>query len=409
MKILSVFLILLLLAACGPSAQEIAATADAAQAQTETAAPTLTPTSTPTITPTSTPISTPTPTFTDVYESKNLGISIRYPTGWNANEYDTRIVIEKDNKYIVMDFYPAEYQGSGNTPIDGLISYIQFAGYILPDKERIHLVNLNDSEFAFGSYNNPGESPGFLYPKNPMFMAMRFTKDHTIVIEFHAPPGEEEKNREILDLVISSLPPSPSQNIIPTPTLAPNVTVELPTPPKGFHWQGVQNIDLALLVPDDWFVVFFPRTETWQSGLQEYDYQFTITQENPDYTGTYSPVLGLMRVTAIKDNSINVNNVARDLHQELKNHPNTTKVIEEQVSQQGKNVIHKLHLEGTNADSDAAPGDPGYNLTLFRITIANREAKTLYILFFKSATEIWEQEWETGEIMMETLLEFLQR
>ncbi|HRQ23847.1 MAG TPA: hypothetical protein PLF42_10520 [Anaerolineales bacterium] len=66
MKILSVFLILLLLAACGPSAQEIAATADAAQAQTETAAPTLTftATSTPTQTPTPTQTLTPTATMT---------------------------------------------------------------------------------------------------------------------------------------------------------------------------------------------------------------------------------------------------------------------------------------------------------------------------------------------------------
>lgn len=66
-----VFLVVLcstLLAACGPSAEQITATAVMAQAQTETAAPTLTftPTATPTITltPTVTATLTPTPTRT---------------------------------------------------------------------------------------------------------------------------------------------------------------------------------------------------------------------------------------------------------------------------------------------------------------------------------------------------------
>ncbi len=64
MKALYIVLIAVLLAGCGPSAEQITATAVMAQAQTETAAPTFTPTATFTSTPTQTPTSTLTPTNT---------------------------------------------------------------------------------------------------------------------------------------------------------------------------------------------------------------------------------------------------------------------------------------------------------------------------------------------------------
>jgi hypothetical protein len=390
-----------------------------AQAQTQAAAPiivpTMPPTSTPTPTPAITPVSTSSSASTseswEVYESKLLGISIRYPTGWDVSEEDfdnTVITVGQEDKFIYMIFFPAGAQRQHDyNPATALVSFIEFAGYILPDKEKVHIVRLDDSEYAFGSYNNPEVSPGLFYKPNPMFMAMRFTQEHTIVIESRAHASKEEETREALELILASLPPSPQRTVVAIPTLEPNVSRNLPTAPAGFHWQGVANIDLAIPVPDGWFVEFIPRTETWQGSLQEYDYLYIITQENPDYTGVNSPVLGSMRVTAIKDNSMNVNNAARDMHQEFITNPNTTKVIEEQVSEQGKNIIYKFHAEGTN--SGVAPGDPGHNQTMFRIAIANTEAKTLYVLVFMSATEVWEQEWETGQVMMELMLELLEQ
>jgi hypothetical protein len=62
-----IILIAILLASCGPSAEQITATAEMAQAQTQTAAPTLTPTTTPTITSTATLTFTPTSTFTPTF------------------------------------------------------------------------------------------------------------------------------------------------------------------------------------------------------------------------------------------------------------------------------------------------------------------------------------------------------
>jgi len=66
MKVLYLFVIAALLVGCGPSAEQMTATAVLAQAQTETALPTLTATPLPTLTPTSTstPTNTPPPTIT---------------------------------------------------------------------------------------------------------------------------------------------------------------------------------------------------------------------------------------------------------------------------------------------------------------------------------------------------------
>ncbi|MFN8460895.1 MAG: hypothetical protein U0X93_03870 [Anaerolineales bacterium] len=58
MKVFYLFLIALLIAGCGPSAEQITATSDTVRALTQTAAPTLTPTTT------FTPTVAPSPTIT---------------------------------------------------------------------------------------------------------------------------------------------------------------------------------------------------------------------------------------------------------------------------------------------------------------------------------------------------------
>ncbi len=69
MKVTYIYIIMIavLLASCGPSAEQITATAELAQAQTQTAEPTLTPTTTSTITSTATVTSTPTLIFTPTF------------------------------------------------------------------------------------------------------------------------------------------------------------------------------------------------------------------------------------------------------------------------------------------------------------------------------------------------------
>ncbi|MDX1378651.1 MAG: hypothetical protein R3307_07365 [Anaerolineales bacterium] len=76
MKALYFLLVALLIASCGPSAEQMTATNVAAQAQTKTAAPTFTPTKTNTPLPTNTPEPTPVPTQTSSCgEDQNVDIS----------------------------------------------------------------------------------------------------------------------------------------------------------------------------------------------------------------------------------------------------------------------------------------------------------------------------------------------
>jgi len=397
----------IILAACSPSVAEISETAQIAQAQTETAAPTTTPSVIPTITPTTTPEYTPTPEFTSVYDSKNQGISIRYPDDWKVSEDEDEIIFEDGDRWVSLYFFPSEAQEQNDiSPVAALVSYIQFVGYALPDKEFVHIINLDQSETAFGAYNNPGESPGFLYPRNPLFMTMHFTNQHTIAIEFHAPDGNEIENRKVLDTILASLPPSPIREIIATPTLMPDVSIDLPQLPQGFSWRGVEFIDLALPVPDDWFVMFFRGNEMWQNGLQEYEYQYTITQENPEFVGTFSPALGTMRVLASKNNSSVAGIDAKNIYSNLKTDPNILKIIDEQTTSQGNIIYYQIQAEGINPN--LTNGEPGYYQTFHSVVIANPITNTLYFLEFVSPTENWDQEWITGEVMVQMLLKFLE-
>ncbi len=74
MKAIYFLLIALLIVGCGPSAEQMTATADSARALTQTAAPTWTPTLTPTITPSPTLTPSPTPSATSTPETSKGGL-----------------------------------------------------------------------------------------------------------------------------------------------------------------------------------------------------------------------------------------------------------------------------------------------------------------------------------------------
>jgi len=404
MKAIYILLITVILVGCGPSAEQITATAEVAKAQTQTAAPTSTPTLTPTITPTATPAYTPTPEFSEVYESESLGVSVRYPTGWEVSENEIEISFEQDDKKIAVIFFPADVQDQYNgNPVAALESFILFSGIAMPDEERLHLTSLNDSQYALGVYSNPGEALGFNNP-SPLFAAMQFTDDFTIYMEMYAPAGDEDGDRQIFEMVLASLPPSIPVNLVAAPTLEPNVTASLPELPEGYNWQGVEAIDLALPIPEGWYVTFTRSFESYQGGLQEYDYQYLITQENPDLVGSFSPYIGTLTIWTFKKNDVNAVDAANEFSSNLEANPAVT-IVDKQYSGQGNIVSYLYFINGINSDVDR--DDPNYNRTARFIVLANKETNTFYLLNFESASEAWDQEWETGQVMMDALLELL--
>jgi hypothetical protein len=78
MRRLYIVLIVVLLAGCGPSSEQLTTTAVMVKAQTQTAAPTLTPTFTPTATSTPKPTVTPTATLTPTPSLAAVGETVQY-------------------------------------------------------------------------------------------------------------------------------------------------------------------------------------------------------------------------------------------------------------------------------------------------------------------------------------------
>lgn len=404
MKNVFILLVTLILVGCGPSAEQISATAEMAQAQTQTAKPTSTPTQIPTITPTSTPSYTPTPELSEVYESELLGVSVRYPAGWEVSENDIEITFEDSDKKIAIIFFPADVQSQydGN-PVTALTSFIQFLGIAIPDKESLHLISLNDSEYAYGVYSSPGEALGFNNP-NPLFTAMHFTDEFTIYSEMDSLAGNEDADRQLFEMVLTSLPPSIPLNLVATPTLEPKVSTDLPLLPEGITWQGVETIDFALPIPDGWYVTFTRNYESYQGDLKEYDYQYLITQENPDRVGSFSAYIGIMSVWTFKTDTEDVGTAASEFVSNLENNPAVT-IIDKQFSEQGNIVSYQYHINGINSEADI--DDPNYNRTSRLVILANKNTNTFYLLNFESASEAWDQESETGTVMMDALVELL--
>jgi len=407
MKALYILLIAVFLVGCGPSAEQITATAEIAKAQTQTAAPTLTPTLKPTITPTPTLAYTLTPEFTEVYESESLGVFVRHPTDWEVSEEkeDKQITIEKGENQILIYFLQKEIQDEYNgDPISALTFYISALGVVQPDKERLHLIQLDDSEYAFGSYESTGEWVGFYHP-SPQFIAMHFTAKYSILTIFNAPNNDyEEDNRKVLDMVLASLPAALPVVFTSTPTPVPDVSGELPELPHGYNWQGVKGIDFALPVPVGWFVTFTANYESYQGGLQEYDYNYIITQEDPYRVGSFSPSLGAMSVWTFRRNDVDAADRVREFKLNLETSSMFT-VVDMQYYEQGDVISYKFRIEGI--DSDTEQDDPDYYRSLSLAILANTKTNTFYFIYFESPTHNWEQEWETGQVMMNALLELL--
>jgi len=100
MRVLHILLIALTLVGCGPSAEQITATAEVAKIQTQTAAPTSTPTETQTPVPTNTSEPTPTPTqITSCGSDQDVDISLG---SYDCKEY----IAENENFSCRLDEIP---------------------------------------------------------------------------------------------------------------------------------------------------------------------------------------------------------------------------------------------------------------------------------------------------------------
>lgn len=152
--------------------------------------------------------------------------------------------------------------------------------------------------------------------------------------------------------------------------------VELPRPPKGFHWERATEIKGAFLTPDGWFF----RREKKQDT-----YAYFVTRENIARGDGF-----LVGLTVNVMPHIQGKNAVEYARQFIAAFP------------QGK----KLHKSW-----DASMASLGGNgclvedetTTMHTIMVGNPRTNTLYLFIFEAPTNEWPEAWRSGQEIMRLL------
>ncbi len=151
--------------------------------------------------------------------------------------------------------------------------------------------------------------------------------------------------------------------------------------PKGFYWQRIKKLNCSFPVPYGWFV-----TEEERDGIVA----VFISKENVAELGKFET--GLTANVYRKMKNIDADKYAQQFRMNI---IDTKDVDNSALWDNRKGPLHiyscKYFLEKT--DSRKA-------LTTQLLTIVNKESNTLYILWFESPTESWEENWEIGKILL---------
>lgn len=144
MKARLLILIGLFLVGCGPSAEQLTATAEAARAQTQTAAPTSTATSTPTSTPTNTPTPTPTHTSTPTPSPTPDLPQVRGVIKWDFVALEKGAVLPENFTRIAIHFKSVSTDAV--TVVEASATDGSFIGYLAPGKYIVTIIEFTSAE-----------------------------------------------------------------------------------------------------------------------------------------------------------------------------------------------------------------------------------------------------------------------
>ncbi len=366
-------------------------------------------TATPTITPS--PTTTPSPTspvasgLSGSYQSEALSVSVFVPDGWAVGEVGRTITLSDLSRKIDLVFFEqGELENDPENPIAALESYIWFVSYPLPDKEVPHLVDINGSEIAFASYFAPGPLDfGFTKPK---FLALYFAEDFTILAEFSVLGKERAEDWELFESVLASLPPSVSSfgSAAPTSTPTPGENLVLPTSPEGVHWMGVDSLEFAIPVPDGWFVRFTDVNALLRNPNWDYFLEYYLTPEDPVFSGTFTSV---MVISVIKDDSADAAEKAAEFFDNRQNGFYVYENSDSSMEETGSWVTYQASISSTNTQRN--PDDPFYSETSRLVVHANKSTNEYVVIEFESPAATWEKQWVTGQIVLQLLIDLLQR
>ena len=405
MKFASVILIAVLLAGCGPSIEQMTATAVVAQVQTQTAAPTFTPTatttrtstptqtlpptrtstppktSTPTLPPTSTstltPTSSPTPSLPKIMGKIQLNI---VPLEDNA-------ILPKPPHELSMTISPTasdeEIRIQASDP-DG-----NFTAYLEPGKYIVKSVIMKDDELSDAEVGFDAKPTNFNVPSEPCSYVGSFTFSIG-----RLPPGSIAEQIEMaqqlakktrVDFMVKMF--EEGSFILPAAIriVGEGACPEMPQAPEGFNWKYLPESSLAVLVPHDWYFKSESQNQTTDAYFISLE---SINQEGSFKTG-YS-------IFVVQDNSLNAAQFANEYAAGFSTRENVVASSDVSERQDGNFLYYEFEygIEETNTT---------YASIIHEFIAVNTGTNTLYLTIFESPKDQWDEAWQIGQVMIQQI------
>jgi len=365
MKIVYLLAIVILLVGCGPSAEQLTATMEAAQAQTQTAAPTSTPTLTPTITP------SPTPSVPIVMGRLQLNfIPVDDKTIIPQPPYDVslKLIHGEDEIDIQVD------------PTDG-----SFSVSLEPGDYKIFSITVQNEALARDDFLIVTTMPEFTVPSQPChYMG-------TISFSMlRLPPGgtlEEQQAaaQKIINRPFALVMYSESGGVI-LPAFVDisgaGACPNLPSLPTGYDWKYLPESSMAVPAPADWFFLSEQSQSTWA---------YFISKEEIIDGGAFKTGLSIIvLVDQIKDAGDFV-----DQYPALAiGHESVTSSSEVETWEDGNLVFAEFESDATGSVFDYRS---------HTLIVGDRDTNIVYIFIFESPTDEWDQAWVEGELIFDNL------
>lgn len=376
MKALYVLLIAILLAGCGPSAEQMTATAIMAKAQTQTAAPTFTPTftSTPTVTPTLTPSPTITPSPTPalptvagliqlnfvpvndktIIPQPPFQLAVTFKTGdqeikVDASNTDGDFTTHMEPGRYTISSVTIQSEALGNTPLD-----------IITERTEIEISAQPCQDLGAITFNIIRLPPGDFGEQ--VALVQKLAKGEQVFFKFLETGG----------LIMPAFTEITGSDTCP----------DLPQAPDGFHWKYRAESAMAFLAPDGWN---YKREQSTTTKA------YFSTLENIDTNGTFKTGL---TIQVIQDKNKNAAQVAKNLYANITSQNAVTKSSKVSEHTDGNLVFYEFEYEASA---------PTYNTTVHNLMVANTATNTLYVITFESPTDQWGEAWEIGQVIMEQI------
>ena len=154
-------------------------------------------------------------------------------------------------------------------------------------------------------------------------------------------------------------------------------SIDLPQPPKGFHWERATEIKGAFLTPDGWFF----KRETKQNT-----YAYFVTRENIAQTGAFRVGLTVNVMPHLKGK-----NAVEYAKQFMAAYPHGKKLLKSWDASMASFVGNGCLVEDKET-------------TMHTIMVANPKTNTLYLFIFEAPTTEWPEAWRSGQEIIRLLL-----